>query len=74
MIGATIATSWYRRHYGPVRQHTSIASASISEYDLSNLLIARGSADDLAPFAWPSRSPDFKTPDNALWGFIKDKV
>ncbi|KAJ4435745.1 hypothetical protein ANN_18362 [Periplaneta americana] len=26
------------------------------------------------PFAWPPRSPDLTTPDNALWEFIKNKV
>ena len=35
--------------------------------------IGRGSASP-APFAWPPRSPDLTTPDNALWGFIKEQV
>ncbi|PSN29926.1 hypothetical protein C0J52_27675, partial [Blattella germanica] len=30
------------------------------------------SASSPAPFAWPPRSPDLTTPDNALWGFIKE--
>ncbi|KAJ4439069.1 hypothetical protein ANN_15025 [Periplaneta americana] len=37
-----------------------------------NRWIGRGSADDQAPFAWPPRSPDFTTPDKALWGLIMD--
>ena len=36
--------------------------------------IGRGSASSPAPFAWPPRSPDLTTPDNALWGFIKEQV
>jgi hypothetical protein len=28
----------------------------------------------LAPFAWPSRSPDLTTPDSALLEFIKERV
>jgi hypothetical protein len=27
-----------------------------------------------APLAWPPRSPYLTTPDNALWGFIKERV
>ncbi|PSN49307.1 hypothetical protein C0J52_09412, partial [Blattella germanica] len=34
----------------------------------------RDSASSPAPFAWPLRSPDLTTPDNALWGFIKEQV
>jgi hypothetical protein len=34
----------------------------------------RGSEASPAPFAWPPRSPDLTTPDNALWGFIKERV
>jgi hypothetical protein len=36
--------------------------------------IRGGSEASPAPFAWPPRSPDLTTPDNALWGFIKDRV
>jgi hypothetical protein len=36
--------------------------------------IGRGSEASHAPFAWPPRSPDLTTPDNALWGFIKERV
>jgi hypothetical protein len=34
--------------------------------------IGRGSEASPAPFAWPPRSPDLTTPDNVLWGFIKE--
>jgi hypothetical protein len=34
----------------------------------------RGSEISPAPFAWPPRSPNLTTPDNALWGFIKERV
>jgi hypothetical protein len=36
--------------------------------------IGRGSEASPASFAWPLRSPDLTTPDNALWGFIKERV
>jgi hypothetical protein len=36
--------------------------------------IGRGSEASPAPFAWPPRSPDLTTPENALWGFIKERV
>jgi hypothetical protein len=36
--------------------------------------IGRGSEASPAPFAWPPRSPDLTTPDNALWGFIKERL
>jgi hypothetical protein len=36
--------------------------------------IGRCSEASPAPFAWPPRSPDLTTPDNALWGFIKARV
>jgi hypothetical protein len=36
--------------------------------------IGRGSEASSAPFAWPPRSPDLTTPDNALWGFIKESA
>jgi hypothetical protein len=35
------------------------------ERDLSRVV-------DWKRFAWPPRSPDLTTPDNALWGFIKE--
>jgi hypothetical protein len=34
----------------------------------------RGSEASPAPFAWPARSPDLTTPDNALWRFIKERA
>jgi hypothetical protein len=34
--------------------------------------IGIGSEASPTPFAWPPRSPDLTTPDNALWGFIKE--
>jgi hypothetical protein len=36
--------------------------------------IGRGSEASPALFAWPPSSPDLTTPDNALWGFIKERV
>jgi hypothetical protein len=36
--------------------------------------IERGSEASPAPFAWPLRGPDLTTPDNALWGFIKQSA
>jgi hypothetical protein len=33
--------------------------------------IGRGSEVSPVSFAWPPRSPDLTTPDDALWGFIK---
>jgi hypothetical protein len=36
--------------------------------------IGRGSEASPAPFAWPIRSPDLTPTDNALWGFIKERV
>jgi hypothetical protein len=36
--------------------------------------IGRGSEASTAPFAWPPRSPNLTTPDNVLWGFIKERV
>jgi hypothetical protein len=36
--------------------------------------IGRGSEALPAPFDWPPRSSDLTTPDNALWGFIKERV
>lgn len=39
-----------------------------------NRWIGRGSRDLPAPFPWPPRSPDLTTPDNALWGIIKEEV
>jgi hypothetical protein len=36
--------------------------------------IGRGSEASPAPFAWPPRSPDLTTLDNALWGFIKESA
>jgi hypothetical protein len=36
--------------------------------------IGRGSEASPAPSAWPPRSPNLTTPDNALWGFIKERV
>jgi hypothetical protein len=36
--------------------------------------IGRGSEASPTPFAWPPRSPDLTTPDNTLWGFIKERV
>jgi hypothetical protein len=36
--------------------------------------IGRGSEASPAPFAWPPRSPDLTTPDNALWKFIMERV
>lgn len=39
-----------------------------------NRWIGRGSRDLPAPLPWPPRSPDLTTPDNALWGVIKEEV
>jgi hypothetical protein len=36
--------------------------------------IGRGSEASPVPFAWLRRSSDLTTPDNALWGFIKERV
>jgi hypothetical protein len=36
--------------------------------------IGRGSEALPAPFAWPPRSPNLTTPDNAPWRFIKESV
>jgi hypothetical protein len=36
--------------------------------------IGRGSEASPALFAWPPRSPDLTTPDNAPWRFIKESV
>jgi hypothetical protein len=37
--------------------------------------IGRSSEASPAPFAWPpTRSPDMTILDNALWGFIKERV
>jgi hypothetical protein len=36
--------------------------------------IGRGSEASPAPFAWTPRSLELTTPDNALWGFIKERV
>jgi hypothetical protein len=36
--------------------------------------IGRGLGVSTAPIAWPPRSPNLTTPDNALWGFIKERV
>jgi hypothetical protein len=36
--------------------------------------IGRGSEASPAPFAWPPRSTDLTTPDNAFWGFITERV
>jgi hypothetical protein len=36
--------------------------------------IGRGSEASPAPFAWPPGSPNLTAPDNALWGFIKERV
>ncbi|PSN51876.1 hypothetical protein C0J52_11581 [Blattella germanica] len=38
-----------------------------------NRWIGRGSRDLPAPLPWPPRSPYLTTPDNALWGVIKDE-
>lgn len=40
-------------------------------FQTSGLGEIRGST---GPLAWPPRSPNLFIPDNALWGFIKDKV
>ncbi|PSN42777.1 hypothetical protein C0J52_18130 [Blattella germanica] len=39
-----------------------------------NRWIGRGSRDLPAPLPWPPRSPDLTTPDNTLWGVIKEEV
>lgn len=39
-----------------------------------NRWIGRGSDNAPAPLPWPPRSPDLTTPDNALWGIIKEEV
>ena len=39
-----------------------------------NRWIGRGSTQTPAPLPWPARSPDLTTPDNALWGFVKEQV
>jgi hypothetical protein len=36
--------------------------------------IGRGSEASPAPFAWPPGNPNLTTPDNAPWGFIKERV
>jgi hypothetical protein len=38
------------------------------------LWTGRDSGVSPAPFAWPPRSPNLTTPDNPLWGFIKERV
>ncbi|KAJ4431910.1 hypothetical protein ANN_20516 [Periplaneta americana] len=79
MVGTTIAKSWYRRHCGPATRrsaaHFALQAWRYLNTTFPNRWIGRGFADDQAPFfAWPPRSPDFTTPDNALWGFIKDEI
>ena len=34
----------------------------------------RGSPTSPAPLPWPPRNPDLTTPDNSLWGIIKERV
>jgi hypothetical protein len=42
--------------------------------DHSRVVTERGSEASPAPFGWPPRSPDLTTPDNVLWGFIKERL
>ena len=54
--------------------HFALAVRQRLDEVFGNRWISRGSDNHPAPLPWPPRSPDLTTPDNALWGYIKEKV
>lgn len=63
---------WFQQDGAPA--HFALAVRQRLTAVFGNRWIGRGSVNHPAPLPWPPRSPDLTTPDNALWGYIKEKV
>ena len=59
---------WLQQDGAPA--HFSLHVRELLNAEFPDRWIGRGSTS----FAWPPRSPDLTTPDNALWGIIKGYV
>ena len=63
---------WLQRDGAPA--HFALCVPNILNKHFLGRWIGHSSSASPAPLAWPPRSPDLTTPDNALWGIIKDQV
>lgn len=63
---------WFQQDGAPA--HYAIAVREYLNEVFPDKWIGRGSVHLPAPLEWPPRSPDLSSCDNALWGFIKQKV
>ena len=63
---------WFQQDGAPA--HFTLAVRQRLDEVFGNRWIGRGSDNHPEPLPWPPRSPDLTTPDNALWGYINEKV
>ncbi|KAG2459586.1 TM163 protein, partial [Polypterus senegalus] len=65
-------SGWFQQDGAPA--HFEITVRDRLNEVFGNRWIRRGSNNNPAPPPWPRRSTDLTTPDNALWGFIKEDL
>ena len=63
---------WLQQDGAPA--HYALAVREFLNEHFPGRWIGRGSVERPAPLKWPPRSPDLSTPDNSLWGVIKEHV
>ena len=65
-------TIWFQQDGAPA--HYALSVRQLLNETFPSRWIGRGSDSFPSPISWPPRSPDLSTPDNSLWGIIKERV